>query len=143
MGFAYRHSAAPADWIFVDAVLSGEAGDPSEIQKRMNEIQKQRIDHQPIREKTGGSTFANPVNDPKGRKAWQLIDAAGCRGLKVGHAMVSDKHCNFLINTGRATAAEIEALGEEVRRRVKNKTGVELRWEIKRIGVPPSGASDV
>jgi len=132
IGFAYRHTDTPLDTIFVGALLQGDAGDPAAILVRMNEIQKSRNDAQPIREKTGGSTFANP----EGHKAWQLIEAAGCRGLKIGQAMMSEKHCNFLINTGNATAADLEALGEEVRRRVYETSGVELRWEIKRIGVP-------
>ncbi len=132
---SYRHCGVPEDWIFLAAEFEGEPDDPSAIQKRMTEIQTKRTESQPIHEKTGGSTFANPTDDPKGRKAWQLIDEAGCRGLKIGRAKVSDKHCNFLINTGQATAADIEALGEEVRRRVKEKTGIELRWEIRRIGV--------
>ncbi len=135
IGFSYRHCAVPDDWVFLTAVLQGEQGDPHEIQKKMLEIQNSRAKTQPIREKTGGSTFANPDNDPKQRHAWQLIDAAGCRGLKIGKAKVSDKHCNFLINTGRATAAEIESLGEEVRKRVREKFGIDLRWEIRRIGV--------
>jgi UDP-N-acetylmuramate dehydrogenase len=135
IGFSYRHTDAPEDCIFVSALLKGEAGDPKQIQERMQEIQKARADSQPIREKTGGSTFANPDNDPERRKSWQLIEAAGCRGLKIGQAQVSEKHCNFLINTGNATAAEIEALGETVRSRVENKFGISLRWEIKRIGV--------
>lgn len=135
MKFGYRHCGVPDDWIFLGAVFSGEHGDSSVIQKRIQEIQKSRAETQPIREKTGGSTFANPKDDPQGRKAWQLIEAAGCRGLKIGKAQVSSKHCNFLINTGRATAAEIERLGEEVRRRVKEKTGVMLQWEIRRVGV--------
>jgi UDP-N-acetylmuramate dehydrogenase len=131
IGFSYRHTDAPEDCLFVSALLRGEAGDPATIQTRMQDIQKSRSDSQPIREKTGGSTFANP----EGHKSWQLIDEAGCRGLKIGQAQVSEKHCNFLINTGNATAAEIEQLGEEVRRRVLAKSGVELRWEIKRISV--------
>jgi UDP-N-acetylmuramate dehydrogenase len=135
IGFAYRHTDAPENTIFISALLQGESGDPVAIQDRMREIQQSRASSQPIRERTGGSTFANPIDDPEKRKSWQLIEAAGCRGLKIGSAKVSDKHCNFLINTGRATAAEIEKLGEEVRRRVKEKTGVTLRWEIKRIGV--------
>jgi UDP-N-acetylmuramate dehydrogenase len=143
LGFAYRHSQVPNDWIFTEASLCGDVGDPADIQKRMQEIQQSRKDTQPIREKTGGSTFANPTSDPKGRKAWQLIDAAGCRGLRMGHVQVSDQHCNFLINTGSATATEIEALGEEVRRRVQEAFGIELRWEIRRVGVslssPPAG----
>ncbi|MDR3450326.1 MAG: UDP-N-acetylmuramate dehydrogenase [Alphaproteobacteria bacterium] len=132
MGFHYRHTHAPEDLIFTSALLRGLRGDAVEIQARMTEIQKSRAESQPIREKTGGSTFANPP----GQKAWQLIEAAGCRGLKRGEAMMSDKHCNFLINTGNATAADIENLGEEVRQRVKENSGIDLRWEIKRIGVP-------
>jgi UDP-N-acetylmuramate dehydrogenase len=135
LGFSYRHCAVPEDWIFLDAVIEGRQGDPKTVQARMSEIQKSRAATQPIREKTGGSTFANPDNDPEKRKAWQLIDAAGCKGLKIGQAKVSDKHCNFLINTGHATAADIEKLGEEVRKRVRNKSGVDLRWEIRRIGI--------
>lgn len=136
MGFGYRKCAIPDDWIFLSAEFEGEHGDPAAIQKRMQEIQTKRAETQPIHEKTCGSTFANPENDPKGRKAWQLIDEAGCRGLKVGRAKVSEKHANFLINTGQATAADIESLGEEIRKRVKAKTGIDLRWEIKRIGMP-------
>jgi UDP-N-acetylmuramate dehydrogenase len=136
VGFAYRHTSVAADTIFVSALLQGDAGDPADIQARMTEIQKSRSDSQPIREKTGGSTFANPEGDTQKRHAWQLIEAAGCRGLKIGHAKVSEKHCNFLINTGHATAAEIEHLGEEVRRRVHDTSGIDLRWEIKRIGIP-------
>jgi UDP-N-acetylmuramate dehydrogenase len=135
IGFAYRHTNVPDDCIFVSALLEGTGGDPKFIQQRMNDIQKERTATQPIREKTGGSTFANPENDPKNRKAWQLIEAVGCRGLKIGQAQVSEKHCNFLINTGHATAADIEALGDIVQRRVNDKFGVMLRWEIKRIGV--------
>lgn len=134
MGFGYRRCGVPEDWIFLSATFEGETDDPAAIQKRMQEIQKTRAETQPIHDKTCGSTFANPENDPKGRKAWQLIDAAGCRGLRVGHARVSDKHCNFLINAGGATAADIEQLGEEIRRRVKNLTGVDLRWEVRRVG---------
>ncbi len=131
MGFSYRHSNAPNDWIFVNATLHGTSGDPAIIQAKMKEIQDARASTQPIREKTGGSTFANP----EGHKAWQLIEAAGCRGLKIGGAIMSEQHCNFLINTGNSTAADIEQLGEEVRRRVKEKSGIELRWEIRRIGI--------
>lgn len=136
--FEYRRSALPEDWICLGARLAGTPGDPAEIEVRMKEIQGQRADSQPIRSRTGGSTFKNP----EGYKAWQLIDAAGCRGLTLGGAMVSEKHCNFLINTGSATAADLENLGEEVRRRVKESSGVELEWEIKRLGVPlqPGGA---
>jgi UDP-N-acetylmuramate dehydrogenase len=140
LGFGYRHCDAPADWIFIAAELKGEPGDPEAIQRRMDEIGRAREESQPIRTRTGGSTFANPA-DPRagGRKAWELIDAAGCRGLTVGGAMVSEKHCNFLINTGTATAADLESLGEEVRARVLNKFGVTLEWEIRRIGVPLAG----
>lgn len=130
MGFSYRHTNAAADLIFVAAEFIGTPDDPAAIQTRMSAIQQSRSDSQPIREKTGGSTFANP----EGHKAWQLIDAAGCRGLTVGGAMMSEKHCNFMINTGTATAADLEQLGEEVRRRVKENSGIDLRWEIKRVG---------
>lgn len=132
MGFTYRHTFVPEDWIFCGAELVGAPGDPAVIQQRLNEIQAQREESQPVRARTGGSTFVNPA----GQKAWALVDAAGCRGLRVGGAMVSEKHCNFLINTGDATAADIEALGETVRRRVKETSGIDLAWEIKRIGVP-------
>ncbi|MFA4994800.1 MAG: UDP-N-acetylmuramate dehydrogenase [Bdellovibrionales bacterium] len=135
IGFSYRATKVPADTIFVSALLQGEEGDPDVISERMREIQKSRRATQPIGEKTCGSTFANPENDPQGRKVWQLIEEAGCRGLKIGQAKVSEKHCNFLINTGHATAADIEKLGEEVRRRVRDKFKIELRWEIKRLGV--------
>ena len=130
MGLSYRHSEAPDDVIFTRAVLQGRPGDPQAIKTEMERITAAREASQPIRDKTGGSTFKNPA----GHKAWQLIDAAGCRGLVVGDAQVSTLHCNFLINRGAATAADIEALGEEVRRRVKAASGVELEWEIKRIG---------
>ncbi|HVM84762.1 MAG TPA: UDP-N-acetylmuramate dehydrogenase, partial [Candidatus Binatia bacterium] len=132
LGFAYRHSGAPADCIFTQATFRGTRGDPATIAAEMDQITESREATQPIKSRTGGSTFKNP----SGRKAWELIDAAGCRGLAIGGAMVSEKHCNFLINTGTATAADLEALGEEVRRRVKAQSGVELQWEIKRIGVP-------
>jgi UDP-N-acetylmuramate dehydrogenase len=133
----YRHSGVPADWIFVAARFKGNAGDKLAIARRMTEIQEAREQSQPIRAKTGGSTFANPP----GRKAWQLVDQAGCRGIRRGGAMISDKHANFLINTGNATAADIEGLGEEVRARVLAKTGITLEWEIKRIGVPMGGTA--
>jgi len=139
--FEYRRSALPEDWICLGARLAGAPGDPAEIAARIKEIQNQRADSQPIRSRTGGSTFKNPQGSPGGHKAWQLIDAAGCRGLTVGGAMVSEKHCNFLINTGEATAADLENLGEEVRRRVKATSGVELEWEIKRLGLPAGGAA--
>ena len=134
-GFAYRHSSVPEDWIFLWARLAGQPDEPAAIGRRMVEIQSAREASQPVRTRTGGSTFANP-RDPKakGTKAWQLIEAAGCRGLRLGGAQVSEQHCNFLINTGGATAADIENLGEEVCARVKAHSGVELEWEIKRLG---------
>ncbi len=136
MGFAYRRCALSEDWIFLAARLAGQADDPAAIQARMREIQEARLGSQPIGSRTGGSTFKNPPPDESGgRKAWQLIDAAGCRGLKVGGAQVSEMHCNFLINCGAATAADLEDLGEEVRRRVAAETGVSLEWEIRRIGI--------
>jgi UDP-N-acetylmuramate dehydrogenase len=135
MGFSYRHCSVPLDSVFVSAMLEGESGNPVSIQAKMDEIKKKRAETQPIHEKTGGSTFANPENDPEKRHAWQLIEAAGCKGLKIGNAKVSEKHANFLINTAHATAADVENLGEEVRKRVKNKFGIDLRWEIQRIGV--------
>ena len=131
MGFSYRHSTAPDDTIFTGAVLQGRPGDPAAIMAEMERITKAREASQPIREKTGGSTFKNPP----GEKAWRLIDKAGCRGLVVGDAQVSTMHCNFLINRGHATASDLEALGEEVRRRVFETSGVALEWEIKRLGV--------
>lgn len=136
LGFRYRASAVPGDIIFTSARLKGIPGEPLEIARAMAEIDRAREATQPLRTPTGGSTFVNPTSpEAQGRKAWQLIDEAGCRGLTLGGAQVSEKHCNFLINTGSATAAEIEALGEEVRRRVREATGVTLDWEIRRIGV--------
>jgi len=132
MGFTYRKSDLPEDFIFVEAVFEGTRDDPSEVRQRMEDLLARREASQPIKSRTGGSTFKNPP----GHKAWQLIEEAGCRGLRVGEAQVSELHCNFLINLGNASAAEIEALGEEVRARVKEKFGVELEWEIKRVGVP-------
>lgn len=132
MGFVYRKSAVPDDVIFVEAMFEGTLGDATEIKARMNALVEQRESTQPVKSKTGGSTFKNPA----GHKSWQLIEEAGCRGLKRGGAQVSELHCNFLINTGDATAADIEGLGEEVRARVKAKSGVQLEWEIKRVGVP-------
>jgi len=131
MGFSYRSSMAPDQSIFVEALLQGRHGDTEQIRAEMQEITGKRSLTQPVNTQTGGSTFKNPP----GRKSWQLIDAAGCRGLRIGDAQVSELHCNFLINHGRANAAEIEALGEEVRRRVREHSGVELEWEIKRVGV--------
>jgi len=131
MGFTYRHCGVPDDVIFTAALFEGSAGDRAAIAAEMDEITSKRETTQPVKSRTGGSTFKNPP----GHKAWQLIDAAGCRGLIVGGAQVSELHCNFLINLGNATAADIEGLGEEVRRRVKDKSGVTLEWEIKRIGM--------
>jgi len=130
MGFAYRHCAVPDDVIFTSAVFQGRAGDPEAIAAEMDKIKQKREASQP-RNRTGGSTFKNPP----GQSAWKLVDEAGCRGLRVGEAQVSELHSNFLINLGRATAADIETLGETVRARVKQKSGVELEWEIKRVGV--------
>jgi UDP-N-acetylmuramate dehydrogenase len=129
-GFSYRHSKVPKDFIFTQATFQGVPGDRDAIRAEMEQITEAREATQPIKSRTGGSTFKNPP----GKKAWQLIDAAGCRGLVFGDAQVSEMHCNFLINRGSATAADIEALGEEVRRRVKENSGVELEWEIVRIG---------
>jgi UDP-N-acetylmuramate dehydrogenase len=132
MAFVYRKAQVPDDLIFIDAVFEGVRGDPLQIRAAMNTLVEQREASQPVKTKTGGSTFKNPP----GHKAWQLIEDAGCRGLMKGAAQVSEKHCNFLINTGEASAADIEGLGEEVRSRVKAKSGVSLEWEIKRVGVP-------
>ena len=135
LGYAYRHSAAPADLIFVEAVFKGTADKPENIIARMDAITARREDSQPIREKTGGSTFKNPDQiQSKGRGAWKVIDAAGGRGYKVGGAQMSEKHCNFMINTGNATAADLETLGETMRQMVKESEGVDLDWEVKRIG---------
>ena len=130
MGFTYRHSAAPEDLIFTSGLFEGTPADRTAIQAEMDAVEHHRETAQPIREKTGGSTFTNPP----GKKAWQLIDAAGCRGLRIGGAMVSEMHCNFLINTGAATAYDLELLGETVRARVLETSGVRLEWEIKMIG---------
>ena len=132
MHYAYRHCGAPDDYIFTQATFRGERGDPVVIAAEMDKITELREATQPIKSRTGGSTFKNPP----GHKAWQLIEAAGCRGLRIGDAQVSDMHCNFLINLGKATAADIETLGEAVRRRVKEGSGIDLDWEIKRIGMP-------
>jgi len=131
MHYSYRHCGAPDDVIFTQALFRGRRGDAAAIAAEMDKITTSREATQPIKSRTGGSTFKNPP----GHKAWQLIDAAGCRGLVYGDAQVSEMHCNFLINRGGATAADIEALGEEVRRRVRETSGVDLEWEIKRIGV--------
>jgi UDP-N-acetylmuramate dehydrogenase len=131
MGFTYRHSSVPDDVIFTEAFFEGRPGNPEEILAEMNAITEARSSTQPVNTRTGGSTFKNPP----GKKAWELVDAAGCRGLRVGDAQVSEMHCNFLINHGSASAADIEGLGEEVRRRVREMSGVELEWEIKRVGI--------
>jgi UDP-N-acetylmuramate dehydrogenase len=130
LGLSYRHSELPEGAIVVEATLRGQPDQVELIAGRMRDIQTRRAETQPIRARTGGSTFANPP----GAKAWELIDRAGCRGLTMGGAQVSEQHCNFLINTGTATASDIESLGEEVRRRVRKDSGIELRWEIMRIG---------
>jgi len=137
LGFSYRHCGVPDEWIFTAARFVGRLGDRAAIDQRMAEIQAARETAQPVRARTGGSTFANPPDE----KAWALIDRAGCRGLRKGGAMISEKHANFLINTGNATAADLEALGEEVRRRVEETSGVRLDWEIRRIGHPAAGAA--
>jgi UDP-N-acetylmuramate dehydrogenase len=129
--YSYRHCGAPEDFVFTEALFQGEPGDPAAILAEMDDIAAYREEAQPIKSRTGGSTFKNPP----GRKSWQLIDAAGCRGLRVGGAHVSEMHCNFLINDENATAADLEALGETVRARVKATSGVDLEWEIKRLGV--------
>ena len=139
MRFSYRHCGVDQDWIFVEARLRGARGDPATIARRMTEIRQSREATQPIRSRTGGSTFKNPPGDT----AWRLIDLAGCRGLVRGGAMVSSQHTNFLINTGDATAADLEGLGEEVRRRVYEATGVVLEWEIRRVGRPLPGMEAV
>jgi UDP-N-acetylmuramate dehydrogenase len=132
LGYAYRHCGAPDDVIFTEALFQGEPGEPAKILAEMDEIAAYREEVQPIKSRTGGSTFKNPP----GHKAWQLIDRAGCRGLNVGDAKVSEMHCNFLINEGNASGADLETLGETVRARVKETSGVELEWEIKRLGIP-------
>jgi UDP-N-acetylmuramate dehydrogenase len=134
MGFAYRRCGVPEDVIFTQALFSGAMADPQTIKAEMQTITEKRELTQPVKSRTGGSTFKNPP----GQKAWQLIDQAGCRGLKIGDAQVSEMHCNFLINLGNASAADIEGLGELVRARVKQSSGVELEWEIRRIGLAHS-----
>jgi UDP-N-acetylmuramate dehydrogenase len=131
LGYTYRHSEVPAGAVVIGAVLRGIPGDPQAIGAEMDAIARAREHSQPLRSRTGGSTFKNPP----GHKAWALVDAAGCRGLTIGEAQVSEKHCNFLLNLGSASSAEIEALGEEVRRRVEEKTHIKLEWEIQRVGV--------
>lgn len=142
MGFSYRANGIDEFIIFSNATFEGRRGDPAEIEARMAEIMKRREASQPIRERTGGSTFANPdLALSGGRKSWQLIDAVGGRGRVVGDAQVSEQHCNFMINRGAATAEDIETLVESLRRDVKDQMGVDLRWEIKRIGEPAEGSA--
>lgn len=135
MGFTYRHCGIPKDWIFTEATYAGEPGDPAEILKEMDEVAEYREKNQPIKERTGGSTFKNPP----GHSAWKLVDQAGCRGLRVGGAKVSEMHCNFLINDNQATGEEVETLGETVRARVREASGIALDWEIIRLGIPKPG----
>jgi UDP-N-acetylmuramate dehydrogenase len=131
LGYTYRHSAVPEGAVVIEAIFRGQPGDPEAIGAEMDAIARAREESQPLRSRTGGSTFKNPP----GHKAWALVDAAGCRGLTLGGAQVSEKHCNFLLNLGSATSAEIEALGEEVRRRVEAKSHISLEWEIQRVGI--------
>lgn len=142
MHMTYRHIGVPEDLIFVSAKFKGQKDNPDKVMERMAEIKMKREASQPIREKTGGSTFANPspeniakAGQPEGTKVWQLIDAVGGRGLGIGGAVMSEKHCNFMINEGGATSADLENLGEEIRKRVSEKFGISLRWEIKRVGI--------
>ncbi|MBE7186266.1 MAG: UDP-N-acetylmuramate dehydrogenase, partial [Methylobacterium mesophilicum] len=130
MGYAYRHSSAATDLVFTSALFEGEPAEPDAIRAKMDEVQHHRETVQPIREKTGGSTFKNP----DGSSAWKEIDRAGCRGLSVGGAQMSEMHCNFMINTGQATGHDLETLGETVRERVHDTSGILLHWEIKRLG---------
>ncbi len=136
LGYTYRHSAVPEGAVVVEALFEGTPGDPRAIGAEMDRIAEEREASQPLRSRTGGSTFKNPP----GTRAWKLIDEAGCRGLTIGDAQVSEKHCNFLLNLGKASSAEIEALGEEVRRRVLAKSGILLEWEIQRVGVSEADA---
>ncbi len=135
MGYAYRHCSVPDDYIFTEAIYGGEPGDPDELRALMQDVVDYREDKQPVKSRTGGSTFKNP----DGQSAWKLVDRAGCRGLRIGGAHVSEKHCNFLINDEEASAADIERLGETVRKRVFEDSGVRLHWEIRRLGVPLDG----
>lgn len=135
MGFTYRHCAVPPDWIFTQALFQGTPGVSADILKEMDEVAAYREANQPIKDRTGGSTFKNPP----GNSSWKLIDAAGCRGMKIGGAKVSGMHCNFLINESGATASDIERLGETVRAKVKANSGVQLEWEIIRLGEPEAG----
>lgn len=137
LGYSYRHSEAPEDWIFVEGLFKAYPDDPAKITARMEEIADSRIASQPIKSRTGGSTFKNPGGlNPDGPKAWKLIESVGGRGKTLGGAKFSDQHCNFLINTGEATAEDLERLGEVIRKEVQDKIGINLEWEIKRIGEP-------
>jgi len=138
LGYTYRHSEVPAGAVVIEATFRGTLGDPAAIGAEMDVIARAREESQPLRSRTGGSTFKNPP----GHKAWALVDAAGCRGLTIGDAQVSEKHCNFLLNLGCASSAEIEALGEEVRRRVEERTHIRLEWEIQRVGVTIEGRAN-
>jgi UDP-N-acetylmuramate dehydrogenase len=135
LGYSYRHSELPQGAVVIEALFEGTPGDVQAIGAEMDRIAAEREASQPLRSRTGGSTFKNP----EGRKAWRLVDDAGCRGLRCGDAQVSEKHCNFLLNLGQATSADIEALGEEVRARVKAQSGIELEWEIQRVGMAKKG----
>lgn len=137
MGFTYRHCGVPDGWIFTSAVFQGSPGHPADILKQMEDVAEYREQNQPIKERTGGSTFKNPP----GHSAWKLVDAAGCRGLRVGGAKVSEMHCNFLINDNQASGEDVETLGETVRAKVKAQSGVTLNWEIIRLGLPRSGCA--
>ncbi len=140
MGLSYRDSKVPPDFILTEALFQTRPGDPGNISRIMEEVASARESSQPVRSRTGGSTFKNPNSRiAGGRRAWQLIDQAGCRGLTVGDAQVSEQHCNFLINRGEATAADLEKLGERVRSEVEKHTGIKLEWEIRRIGRPING----
>ena len=135
MGYTYRHCGVPEDWIFTQATYQGRPGQSADILKKMDEVATYREQNQPIKERTGGSTFKNPP----GNSSWKLVDAAGCRGFRVGGAHVSNMHCNFLINDQNASAEDIETLGETVRARVKAQSGITLCWEIIRLGEPLPG----
>jgi UDP-N-acetylmuramate dehydrogenase len=135
MGYTYRHAGVPEDWIFTEALFEGGKGNPAEILDQMKEVAEYREQNQPIKERTGGSTFKNPP----GNSAWKLIDESGCRGLRVGGAKVSELHCNFLINDTNAAGEDVERLGETIRRRVMATSGVSLEWEIIRVGLPEDG----
>jgi UDP-N-acetylmuramate dehydrogenase len=135
MGFTYRHCSIDPGWIFTEATYTGAPGDPAEILREMEDVADYREKNQPIKERTGGSTFKNPP----GNSAWKLVDDAGCRGMRVGGAKVSEMHCNFLINDRQASGEDVERLGETVRARVKAKSGIRLDWEIIRLGSPVEG----